>query len=120
MGSTTTERDDPAEWDVARPQRPSRVPGADMAGFRVPGPLAGGLRMIPHPAVMLILEFGASLSTVEDGAGRRRGGSLVAGPGFRSGGGVRAWGEQVECVQVRLSPVVAGTILGACPADLAG
>ncbi|WP_261958436.1 helix-turn-helix domain-containing protein [Streptomyces nigrescens] len=91
-----------------------------MAGFRVPGPLVGGLRVVPHPAVMLVLEFGASTSTVDDGAERRPGGCLVAGPGFGSGGGVRAWGERVECVQVRLSPVVAGAVLGASPADLAG
>ncbi|WTA40554.1 helix-turn-helix domain-containing protein [Streptomyces sp. NBC_00846] len=91
-----------------------------MAGFRVPGPPVGGLRVVPHPAVMMILEFGASPSTVEDDAGRQHRGSLVAGPGFGSGGGVRAWGEHVECVQVRLSPLVAGTVLGACPADLAG
>ncbi|MFD9320339.1 helix-turn-helix domain-containing protein [Streptomyces sp. NPDC060053] len=91
-----------------------------MAGFHVPGPLVGGLRVVPHPAVMLILEFGAGSSTVADDAGRRHRGSLVAGPGFGSGGGVRAWGEHVECVQVRLSPVVAGTVLGAWPADLAG
>ncbi|WP_217145177.1 AraC family transcriptional regulator [Streptomyces sp. AC627_RSS907] len=90
-----------------------------MAGFRVPGLPVGGLRMIPHPAVMLVLDFGASPSTVEDGAGRRHRGSLVAGPGLGSGGGIRAWGEQVECVQVRLSPVVARAVLDACPADLA-
>ncbi|MFD8008699.1 helix-turn-helix domain-containing protein [Streptomyces sp. NPDC058955] len=91
-----------------------------MAGFRVPGPIAGGLRMIPHPAVMLMLEFGAGSSTVDDGAGRRQPGSLVAGPGFGAGGGVRARGTHVECVQVRLSPVIAGTILGARPTELAG
>ncbi|MEU8888473.1 helix-turn-helix domain-containing protein [Streptomyces sp. NPDC048442] len=91
-----------------------------MAGFRVPGPLVGGLRMVPHPAVMLILEFGENPSGVEDGTGRLHRGSLVAGPGFGSGGGVRAWGERVECVQVRLSPVVAGAVLGVSPADLAG
>lgn len=119
MGSLTGERDDPAVWDVARPQRPSRVAGVDMAGFHVPGPLAGGLRVVPHPAVTLILEIGASASTVEDAAGRRCGGSLVAGPGFGSGGGVRAWGEHARCVQVRLSPLVAGTALGVRPADLA-
>ncbi|MET8689362.1 helix-turn-helix domain-containing protein [Streptomyces sp. NPDC004732] len=91
-----------------------------MAGFRVPGTLTEGLRLVPHPAVMLILEFGPSPSTVHDGAGGRHRGSLVAGPGFGSGGGVRAWGEHVECVQVRLSPVVAGTVLGVGPAELAG
>lgn len=120
MGFTTRERDDPAAWDVARPQRPSRVAGVDMAGFRVPGPPVGGLRVVPHPAVMLILEFGTSPPTVEDGAGQRHRGSLVAGPGFGSGGGVRAWGEHAECVQVRLSPVVAGAVLGAGAADLGG
>lgn len=91
-----------------------------MAGFRIPGPPAGGLRVVPHPAVMLILEFGASPPTMEDGAGRRHRGSVVAGPGFGSGGEGRAWGEHVECVQVRLSPMIAGTVLGVSPADLAG
>lgn len=114
------DRDGSAEWDVARPRRPSRVADVDMAGFRVPGPLVGDLRVVPHPAVMLILEFGARSPTVDDGAGRRLRGSLVAGPGFGSGGGVRASGDRVECVQVRLSPVVAGAVLGACSADLAG
>lgn len=120
MGFTTSERDISAVWDVARPQRPGRVAGVDMAGFRVPDLPVGGLRVVPHPAVMLILEFGAGPSTVEDGAGRRHRGSLVAGPGFGSGGGIRAWGEHVECVQVRLSPVVARAVLDVCPTDLAG
>ncbi|QEU97212.1 AraC family transcriptional regulator [Streptomyces kanamyceticus] len=91
-----------------------------MAGFRVPGPLAGELRVVPHPAVMLVLEFGAGEAAMEDAAGRLHRGSLVAGPGFGSGGGVRARGEQAECVQVRLSPVVAGTLLGVGPAELTG
>ncbi|WP_406146257.1 helix-turn-helix domain-containing protein [Streptomyces sp. NBC_01012] len=123
MASTTSERDhrdDSAAWDVARPQRRIGPAGVDMAGFRVATSPAGGLRVVPHPAVMLILDFGAIPSTVEDGSGRRHRGSLVAGPGFGSGGGVRGWGERAECVQVRLSPVVAGPILGVCPADLAG
>ncbi|GGR86488.1 hypothetical protein GCM10010252_26440 [Streptomyces aureoverticillatus] len=91
-----------------------------MAGFRVPGVPVGGLRVVPHPAVMLILQFGAGPCAMEDGAGRRLRGSVVAGPGFGCGGGVRAWGGHVECVQVRLSPLVAGTVLGVGPADLAG
>jgi AraC-like DNA-binding protein len=33
-------------------------------------------------------------------------------------GAVRVRGENIECVQVRLSPVVARTVLGASPADL--
>lgn len=115
-----SERDDPAAWDVARPLRPSRVAGVDMAGFGVVGLPAGGLRVVPHPAVTLVLEFGADLPVVDDGAGRRHRGSVVAGPGFGDGGAVRARGAHVECVQVRLSPVVARAVLGAIPADLAG
>lgn len=121
MGSAIiSQRVDPAAWDVVRPHRPGRLPGADMAGFRVRGPVVAGLRVVPHPAVMLILEFGESAPTMDDGTGRRHRGSLVAGPGFGSGGAVRAWGEQVECVQVRLSPVVAGAVLGVRQAELAG
>ncbi|MCQ4213165.1 helix-turn-helix domain-containing protein [Streptomyces longispororuber] len=120
MGVTTSERDGAAAWDVARPRRPGRVSGVDMAGFRVSGPLRGGLRVVPHPSVMLILEFGTGVPAVHDGAGRRYRGSLVAGPGFGSGGGVRAWGEDVACVQVRLSPVAAGRLLGVPPGELSG
>ncbi|MGW6207755.1 helix-turn-helix domain-containing protein [Streptomyces sp. NPDC055089] len=111
---------EPAAWDVARPRRPGRVAGADMAGFGVPGRPVGGLRVVPHPAVMLVLEAGACRAVVDDGAGRRHRGSVVAGPGFGDGGAVRAWGSQVECVQVRLSPVVARAVLGVSPVDVAG
>lgn len=124
MRSIANERDEPASWDVARPARPGVVAGVDMAGFCVPGLSGGGLRPVPHPAVTLILEFGASRPVVEDGTGRRLRGSMVAGPGFGAGGAVRARGElgagTVECVQVRLSPVVARAVLGVSPADLAG
>ncbi|MEV5501532.1 helix-turn-helix domain-containing protein [Nonomuraea fuscirosea] len=105
-----------AEWGVARPRRSSRVAGVTMAGFRV-GDLHA-LRMVPHPAVTLLLDFGAGTSVVECAAGRRHRGSLVAGPGFGSGGTVRARGENVECVQVRLSPVIAQAVLGVSPAAL--
>ncbi|MEV0317130.1 helix-turn-helix domain-containing protein [Streptomyces sp. NPDC050658] len=115
-----TEPATPEAWDVARPHRPSRLPGVDMAGFRVPGPLAGGLRVVPHPAVMLILEFGPSASAVQDGTGRRLVGSLAAGPGFGAGGGVRAYGKEIETLQIRLPPTMATTLLDADPADLAG
>ncbi|SEO04774.1 AraC-type DNA-binding protein [Actinacidiphila rubida] len=91
-----------------------------MAAFEVPGRIEGGLRVVPHPAVMLVLLVGTGRAGVDDGAGRRLRRSLVAGPGFGSGGAVRAWGEDVTCLQVRLSPVAARAVLGASPADLAG
>jgi AraC-like DNA-binding protein len=89
-----------------------------MAGFRIHGPDA--LRMVPHPDVTLLLEFGAGSPVLDCAAGRRQRGSFVAGPGLGTGGAVRARGENVECVQVRLSPVIARAVLGASPAGLDG
>ncbi|GAA4905573.1 AraC-like DNA-binding protein [Nonomuraea thailandensis] len=105
-------------WGVASPRRPSRVAGVTMAGFHVRD--LDALRMVPHPAVTLLLEFGAGSAVLDGAAGRRHLGSLVAGPGFGSGGAVWARGENVECVQVRLSPVIAHAVLGVSPAELDG
>ncbi|MFE4256565.1 helix-turn-helix domain-containing protein [Streptomyces sp. NPDC056910] len=107
-----------AVWDVACPQRPSQVAGLTMAGFRVRD--LDALRMVPHPAVTLLLEFGAGSPVVDCASGQQRRGSVVAGPGLGSGGAVRARGENVECVQIRLSPVIARAVLGVSPADLDG
>ncbi len=55
MWSGGSERDDGVLWDIACPARPSRVPGVTMAGFRDRGITPPGLRLIPHPAVTLIV-----------------------------------------------------------------
>ncbi|MFI9845399.1 helix-turn-helix domain-containing protein [Nonomuraea sp. NPDC051941] len=107
-----------AVWDVACPRRPSRVAGVTMAGFRVRD--LDTLRMVPHPAVTLLVEFGAGSAVMDYAAGRQQRGSIVAGPGLGSGGAVRARGENVECVQVRLSPAIARAVLDVSPADLDG
>ncbi|GAA4503626.1 hypothetical protein GCM10023191_056640 [Actinoallomurus oryzae] len=82
---------DAAVWGVASPRRPSRVAGITMAGFHVR--TLDALRMVPHPAVTLLLEFGAGSPVVDDAAGRQQRGSVVAGPGSgpeaRSGRAVR-------------------------------
>ncbi|MFG1946948.1 helix-turn-helix domain-containing protein [Nonomuraea sp. NPDC048826] len=105
-------------WEVARPRRPGRVAGVTMAGFRIRD--LDALRMVPHPAAMLLIDFSAGSIVVDDAGGLREGGSVVAGPGIGAGGTVRVRGENVECVQVRLSPVVARAVLGVSPADLDG
>ncbi|MEV6863425.1 helix-turn-helix domain-containing protein [Streptosporangium subroseum] len=107
-----------AVWDVACPQRPSRVAGVTMAGFRIRD--LDALRMVPHPAVTLLVEFGSGSPVMDYAAGRQQRGSVVAGPGVGSGGALWARGENVECVQVRLSPVIARAVLGVSPADLDG
>ncbi|MET9960376.1 helix-turn-helix domain-containing protein [Streptomyces sp. NPDC006326] len=107
-----------ALWGVERPWRPSRVTGVTMAGFRVRD--LDALRIVPHPAVTLLLEFGDGSPVVDRAPGQQQRGSLVAGPGLGSAGAVRARGENVACVQVRLSPVIARAVLGASPAELDG
>ncbi|WP_330242486.1 helix-turn-helix domain-containing protein [Streptomyces sp. NBC_00525] len=107
-----------AVWDIARPQQPSRVAGVTMAGFCVHD--LDALRMVPHPAVTLLLEFGAGAPVLDSATDDPQRGCLVAGPGLGSGGAVRARGENVECVQVRLSPVIARAVLGIPPAELDG
>ncbi len=115
MESGAAERDD-VLWDIACPASPSRVPGVTMAGFGDRGVTPPGLRLIPHPAVTLVLVFGGTIA-VEDAAGRRQQGSLVTGPGF--GQALRAVrADAFECLQVRLSPVVAHAVLGGAVADL--
>ncbi|RDI68848.1 helix-turn-helix protein [Nocardia pseudobrasiliensis] len=86
-----------------------------MAGFRVRD--LNPLRMVPHPAVTLLLDIGPGSPILDGPGGWQRRGSLVAGPGFGSGGAILARGENVECVQVRLSPLIARAVLGVSPAD---
>ncbi|MEV6329325.1 helix-turn-helix domain-containing protein [Streptomyces sp. NPDC051909] len=107
-----------ARWEVACPRQPSRVAGVSMAGFRIHD--LDALRVVPHPAVTLLLDFGDGSPVLDCAPGRQQRGSLVAGPGLGSGGAVRARGENVACVQVRLSPVIARAVLGVSPADLDG
>jgi AraC-like DNA-binding protein len=104
-----------AAWDVARPPRPSRIAGVSMAGFRGRAASPVDVRVVPHPAVTLVLEFGNGPLVVDSATGHQQRGNLVAG--FMHGA-VRVRGENVECVQVRLSPVVARAVLGASPAEL--
>jgi AraC-like DNA-binding protein len=97
-------------WDIACPTEPSRVPGVTMAGFGDRGITPPGLRLIPHPAVTLVLVFGGTIA-VEDATGRQQQGSFVTGLGY--GDVIRALrAEAFECLQVRLSPVVAHAVLG--------
>jgi AraC-like DNA-binding protein len=87
-----------------------------MAGFGDRGVTPPGLRLIPHPAVTLLLVFGGTVA-LEDAAGRRRQGSFVTGVGFGDElRGLRA--ESFACLQVRLSPVVAHAVLGGAAAEI--
>lgn len=107
MGS---DRDD-VLWDIACPKQSSRVPGITMAGFGDRGITPPSIRLIPHPAVTLLLVLDGTIA-VEDATGHQRRGSFVTGLGFgETIHGLRA--QTFECLQVRMSPVVAHAVLGA-------
>jgi AraC-like DNA-binding protein len=89
-----------------------------MAGFRDRSGDVVDLSAVSHPAVTVIVDLGTGEPlVVEDGTGLRRSGSVVAG---LAAGGLRGGGRDVECLQIRLSPVVARAVLGAPAGELGG
>ena len=117
MPPVAHERNDAVVWHIARPPGPSRVAGVTMAGFRNTGTGPIDMRAVAHPAVTVVFAFGDGSLVVEDASGREQRGSVVAG---LAPGPVRVRGENVECVQVRLSPVVARAVLGVSQVALSG
>jgi AraC-like DNA-binding protein len=98
-----------ALWDIALPSRPGRLAGIAMAGFRDRAEDLVDLQVVPYPAVTLVIDLGDGI-VVGDAGGRLMRGSVAAG---LAPGSVRAAGRDIECLQVRLSPVIAHAVLGA-------
>ncbi|WIV61781.1 helix-turn-helix domain-containing protein [Amycolatopsis nalaikhensis] len=103
-----------SDVDVAVPGPAGRLPGVAMAGFRQRIAGSVDIAMVAHPAITVLFDLTGDI--VCDARGRRRRGSFVAGllPGE-----VRTGGRRGECLQVRLTPVVAAAVLGAS-AELTG
>ncbi|MCX5188676.1 AraC family transcriptional regulator [Streptomyces sp. NBC_00268] len=107
--STESAHDAAAAWDIATPSRPGLLPGVSMAGFSARTTEFFDLSVIPYPAVTVAISLGDEPFTVDDSNGRQRNGSVVVG---LVPSGVRGRGRDIECLQVRLSPVVAHQVLG--------
>ncbi|MEV5318819.1 helix-turn-helix domain-containing protein [Streptomyces sp. NPDC052687] len=116
MPSAERAPDAAAVWDIATPSRPGRLPGVGMAGFRARTADLVDLSVVPYPAVTVAVDLGDGSLAVADTSGRRQAGSVVVGLGPS---GVRGRGRAIECLQVRLSPLVAHAVLGA-PSQPAG
>ncbi|MFD0279556.1 helix-turn-helix domain-containing protein [Kitasatospora sp. NPDC127111] len=116
MRSAEPAHDAAALWDISTPARPGRLPGVSMAGFRALTADHVDLDVVPYPAVTVAFDIGDGPIAVADGTGRRQRGSLVVG---LAPSGVRGNGRDIECLQVRLSPVVAHAVFGAS-AELGG
>jgi AraC-like DNA-binding protein len=109
MRSAEWARDAAAVWDIATPSRPGRLPTVSMAGFRQRATDGVDLRVVPYPAVTVVVDFGDEPLLLDDATGRQQRGSVAAG---LAPGGLRVRGRGIECLQVRLSPVVAHAVLG--------
>ncbi|OLZ63839.1 AraC family transcriptional regulator [Streptomyces amritsarensis] len=110
-------------WEVARPGGVPAVAGVRMAGYRDRVGQALDLRVLPQPAVIVVIGLGNDPFSVEGGSGRRpsaspdRHPSLVAS---LSPGPARIRGRDVECIEMGLSPGAAYTLLGVSPRELEG
>ncbi|MFD9073755.1 hypothetical protein ACFVZ2_27555, partial [Streptomyces lasiicapitis] len=104
-------------WNVVRPGGGLAVDGVQVAGFRCPP--GGGLdmRVLPQPFVTVVLGLGDVELAVEGGAGRQALGSLGAGP---APGPTRVRGRRFACVELKLSPVAAYSLLDVSPVDMHG
>jgi AraC-like DNA-binding protein len=83
-----------------------------MAGFSDRANDLVDVEMIPHPAVTVIFDLGGEPLVVNDGSGHQQRERVVAGLAPNGARG-RGSAGSFECLQVRLSPVVAHAVLGA-------
>lgn len=117
MESVQHEGDRLRGWEVVCPRRPSPFAGVEVAGFRDRAAAGLDMRVIPQPAVTVVIELGGGALDVEHPGGSRALRSLAAG---LSPGEARIRAERVDCVEVRMSPVSAYSLLGVSLADLDG
>ncbi|WP_336605998.1 helix-turn-helix domain-containing protein [Streptomyces sp. BA2] len=117
MDSVLYEGDRLRGWEVACPRRAAPLDGVVVAGFRDRSGAGLDMRVIPQPLVTVVIELGDGALAVENTAGNRALRSLAAG---LAPGEVRIRGEHVDCVEVRMSPVSAYSLLGVSPTDLDG
>jgi AraC-like DNA-binding protein len=80
-----------------------------MAGFRARATELVDLSVVPYPAVTVAFDLGDGF-LVDDASCQPKRGSVAVG---LAPSGVRARGRNVECLQLRLSPVLAHAVFGA-------
>ncbi|WP_246023312.1 AraC family transcriptional regulator [Nocardia yunnanensis] len=101
-------------WDFASPATPGPG-GAALIGYRDTGGGGLELRVAGVAAVTVLIEFGEHGLLIDDAGGRRALGGFVAGLPLDA---MRIRGERAACVEVRVSPLRAYSLLGISPRDL--
>ncbi|MER6812575.1 helix-turn-helix domain-containing protein [Spirillospora sp. NPDC000708] len=109
----------PPDWarvEIAVPRPADRLPGIAMAGFRQRVPAVADIAMVAHPSVTLLVDLSETDGLAYRADDLHGHGSFVAG---LVPGGLRTGGRVGACLQIRLGPVAAASVLGAA-ADLTG
>ncbi|MFD6396556.1 helix-turn-helix domain-containing protein [Nocardia sp. NPDC060249] len=101
-------------WDFAGPS-PAAASGAAIIGYRDVGGAGSDLRVAATTAVAVVIEFGGRGLVVDDACGRQTLGGFVVGLPLAA---ARIRSRQAECVEVRLSPIRAHSLLGTAATDL--
>ncbi|MFJ8808674.1 helix-turn-helix domain-containing protein [Streptomyces sp. NPDC102490] len=112
MLSTETPTGAPPDWsivDVAVPPPSARLAGVAMAGFSQHVSAFVDMAMVAHPSVTLLIDLSDGDGVLYSARDRRGHGSFVVG---LAPGELRAAGRVGACLQIRLEPVVAATVLG--------
>ncbi|WDV55415.1 helix-turn-helix domain-containing protein [Streptomyces coeruleorubidus] len=104
-------------WDVVLPRDGMSLDGVRMAGFRERAATGLDMRVLPRPAVVVVIGLGESPFSVEGTHGHQ---DLPSFAAALSPGPARIRAEGVECVEMRLSPRAAYALLGVSPRELDG
>ncbi|MEU7141579.1 AraC family transcriptional regulator [Nocardia sp. NPDC046473] len=114
MGAVDFGREPDAAWDFAGPAE--AVPrGVAMIGYRDVGGAGLNLRVAGTAAVTVVIEFGGREVIVDDVLGQRALGGFVVGLPVEA---MRIRSERAECIEIRLSPIQAYSLLNVSPTDL--
>ncbi len=101
-------------WDFAGPAD-AVPPGAAIIGYRDTAGTGVDLRVAGAAVVTVLIEFGEHGLVVDDVSGSRSLGGFVAGMPIEP---MRIRGARAACIEVRLSPVLAYSLLGVAPSEL--
>ncbi|MEV6278688.1 helix-turn-helix domain-containing protein [Nocardia sp. NPDC051832] len=107
-------RESEAEWDFAGPVDAGPL-GATIIGYRDTGGAGLDLRVAGTAAVTVVIEFGGRDVIVDDTNGQRHLGAFVVGLPVDA---LRVRAERAACVEIRMSPIQAYSLLGIAPGDL--
>ncbi|MEV6769319.1 helix-turn-helix domain-containing protein [Nocardia sp. NPDC051030] len=114
MGTVDLGRESDVRWDFAETGDAGPL-GAAMIGYRAVSPGGLDLRVAGAAAVTVLIEFGEHGLIIDDADGQRTLGGFVAG---LSQSAMRIRSEQTACIEIRLSPIQAYSLLGIAPTDL--